>query len=150
MGRNCTRAQVSGSWVHWVCTVDTCGCQRAPVCNYSDVSPEDATHMQQNGVRRFIAHMMALSGKSRAETKASLGCPEKKKNQCLWVLLWWGLPQALGLDGLNFPPAPRDGGRSFVFPVTLKWVRRGMALIEVIQGQYQEPLIISIRICLFY
>lgn len=75
------RAGVPGSRVPWVCAVDTCGSQGVPVCDASDVRPDDATHMQQNGRRTFIAHTMALSGKSRADTKARLGCPERKEKQ---------------------------------------------------------------------
>jgi hypothetical protein len=40
----------------------------------SEVKTDDATHMHQNGMYRFITHIMGLSGKSRAGTKVNLEC----------------------------------------------------------------------------
>lgn len=117
---------VPGNWVPWVCAVNTCGSQWAPVCSQSDDRHNDVTHMQQNGRRMFIAHIMALSGKSRADTKARLGWPERKEKQVPrgfycgedslghWVWMVWASP-----------PAWRNGGPRLCYPVALKWDRRG-------------------------
>lgn len=58
-------------------------------------------------------------GKAEQSQKPGWDGQRQKKNKCPWVLLWWGFPQALGLNGLSFPPAP--GMEAWGFIILLPW-----------------------------
>lgn len=82
------RAGVPVSRVPWVCAVDTCGSQGAPVCDQSDVRPDDATHMQQMAEGHLLLTQWHFLGKAEQTQKPGWDGLREKKNKCPWVLLW--------------------------------------------------------------